>query len=219
LLDFDQPSFERDEIIKNWKRNIEQSFNSFFTKNADLIVAYTGNDRFVIYKGVDNSNEEATKKLLKKSYKSIFESLKSHRIKSVTVGFGNAYAGLLGLISSQREAELSLELGQRISGKDNSYYFGDLGLLSIIGDGDRDKKVDFADRLLNKLRNDELKKTLECFFENNLNLTETAEKMGIHRNTVIYRLNQIAKTLDADPRVFEQAMSIKIALIIKSLFN
>lgn len=219
LLDFDQPSFERDEIIKNWKRNIEQSFNSFFTKNADLIVAYIGSDKFVIYKAVDNNGEDATKKLLKRSYKSIFEPLKSHRIKSVTVGYGNAYSGILGLISSQREAELSLELGQRMSGRNSSYYFGDLGLLSIIGDGDRDKKIDFADRLLSKLRNNDLRKTIECFFENNLNLTETADKMKIHRNTVIYRLNQIAKTLDADPRIFEQAMSIKIALIIKSLFN
>jgi len=69
------------------------------------------------------------------------------------------------------------------------------------------------------LRNAELNKTLETFFDNDLNLTETAEQMGIHRNTVIYRLNQITKVLGADPRIFEQAMSIKVALIIKSLFG
>ncbi len=219
LLDLDQASFERDQIIKNWKRNLEQSINSFFTKNADLLIAYVGNDRFVIFKSVDGSDEESVKKLLKKSYKSIFDTLKNHRIKNITVGFGNAYQYIDGLIRSRREADLTLELGQRIWGDGQSYYFGELGLLSILGDGDREKKVEFSDTLLTKLKNDELNKTLESFFENNLNLTETAEQMGIHRNTVIYRLNQITKVLGADPRVFEQAMSIKIALIIRGLFG
>ncbi|MFA7254242.1 MAG: helix-turn-helix domain-containing protein [Patescibacteria group bacterium] len=219
LLDFDQASFERDDVIKNWKRNIEQSFNSFFTKNADLIIAYIGNDKFVVFKGVENGDEENVKKLLKKSYKSIFESLQSHRIESITSGFGNAYSGIDGLITAKRESELTLELGQKIWGDNQSYYFGDLGMLSILGDGDRDKKIHFADQLLSKLSNEELNKTLECFFQHNLNLTETADEMGIHRNTVIYRLNQITKTLEADPRIFEQAMTIKIALLIKSLFG
>lgn len=218
LLDLDQPSFERDQIIKNWKRNLEQSINSFFTKNADLLIAYVGNDRFIIFKSVDASDEESVKKLLKKSYKSIFDTLKNHRIKNITVGFGNAYSEIDGLIRSRREADLTLELGQRIWGDGQSYYFGELGLLSILGDGDREKKLEFADDLLTRLKNDELNKTLESFFENNLNLTETAEQMGVHRNTVIYRLNQITKVLGADPRVFEQAMSIKIALIIRGLF-
>lgn len=219
LLDFDQPSFERDQVINNWKRNLENSFNSFFTKNADLISAYLGNDRFVIFKAVDGAEEEQAKKLLKKSYKSIFEPLKSRRIESITAGFGNAYEGVDGLINAKREAELTLELGQRIWGENQSYFFGELGILSILGEGDRDKKIIFSNQILSKLKNIELSKTLECFFDNNLNLTETAESMGIHRNTVIYRLNQISKMLNADPRVFEQAMSIKIALLIKSLFG
>jgi carbohydrate diacid regulator len=219
LLDIDQPSFERDQIIGNWKRNLEKSINSFFTKNADLIIAYVGSDKFVVFKAVETGDEENIKKLLKKSYKSIFEQLKNHRIKSVTVGYGNAYSNVEGLISAKRESDLTLELGQKIWGEDQSYFFDDLGLLSILGDGDREKKVDFADQLLSKLKNGDLNKTLECFFEHNLNLTETSEEMGIHRNTVIYRLNQITKILNADPRIFEQAMSIKIALIVRSLFG
>jgi len=219
LLDYDQPSFERNEIISNWKRNLESSLNSFFTKNADVITAYLGNDRFAIFKAIENGEEENTKKLLKKSYKSIFEPLKNHRVKSITIGFSNAYSGVAGLVSARREAELTLELGERIWGENQGYFFGDLGLLSILADGDRSKKIDFANQILSKLRSTELSKTLENFFEHNLNLTETAEAMGIHRNTVIYRLNQITKILSADPRIFEQAMSIKIALIIRSLLG
>jgi len=219
LLDLDQPSFERDQVIKTFKRNIERAFNSFFTKNSDLIIAYAGNDKFAIFKAVDKNDDDSVKKLLKKSFKSIFEPLKNHRINSVTVGYSNAYDSISGLISAKREADLALELGQRIWGSNQSYFFGDLGLLSILGEGDREKKLVFAEQTLNKLKNDDLNKTLECFFENNLNLTETALQMGIHRNTVIYRLNQITKVLNADPRVFEQAMTIKIALLINHLFG
>jgi len=218
LLDFDQPSFEREEMIKNWKRNIESAINNFFTKNSDLLIAYIGGDKFLIYKSVETGGQDNLIKLLKTSYKSIFEPLKSHRISHVTVGFGNAYSGIEGLISAFREADLTLDLGEKIWGPDKSYSIDDLGILSIIGQGEKEKKLDFSNQLLGKLNNPELNKTLECFFENNLNLTETAGEMGIHRNTVIYRLNQITKTLNADPRIFEQAMSIKIALMIKSLF-
>ena len=81
-----------------------------------------------------------------------------------------------------------------------------------------EKNLQFANQMLNKMNNRDLCDTLECFFSNNLNLTETAEELGVHRNTIIYRLNQISKILGADPRIFEQAMSIKIALLIKKLF-
>lgn len=220
LLDLNQASFERDQLISHWKRNIEDKFNSYFTKNADLMTAYIGKDRFIIYKTIDNSvHEEKTKNLIKKAYKSIFGSLKNHRIETVTVGYGNAYSGVDGLIAAKKEAELALEMGEKIWGENQSYYFGELGLFSIIGEGDRTKKINFANQVLCNLKNNELPKTLEYFFDNNLNLTETADAMGIHRNTVIYRLNQIAKMLKADPRVFEQAMSIKIALLIKKLFD
>lgn len=218
LLSIDQPSFERDEVIKNAKKSIETAINSFFSRNNDVIIAYLGNDKFVVYKAVSNQDQENIIKFLKKSYKSIFEPLKNYRIHSIAVGFGEAYEGVSGLITGFREADLSLELGQKLWGKDKSYYFADLGILTILGDGNREKKIQFANQMLNCMRNEDLNKTLECFFEQNLNLTETAEKLGVHRNTIIYRLNQISKTLGADPRIFEQAMSIKIALLIRRLF-
>ncbi len=218
LLSINQPSFERDEVIKNTKRKIETAVNGFFSKNNDIIIAYLGNDKFVVFKAVDEGDEENIKKFLSRSFKSIFEPLQGFKIHSVSVGYSNAYKSITGLISSFREADLSLELGQKLWGDNKSYYFGDLGILSLLGEGDRSKNLQFANKMLGRMKNEDLCKTLECFFDHNLNLTETAEKMSVHRNTVIYRLNQISKILGADPRVFEQAMSIKIALLIKRLF-
>jgi carbohydrate diacid regulator len=123
------------------------------------------------------------------------------------------------LVDAYREANLAVDFGERLWGMNKSYYFGDLGILSILGEGNREKEIQFAEQLLSKLTNEDLLQTLECFFDQNLNLTETAQHMGIHRNTVIYRLNQISTILGVDPRVFEQAMTIQIALLIKRLFG
>jgi len=218
LLSFDQPSFQRDEVIKNHKRTIETAINSFFSKNTDIIIAYLGNDKFVVFKAINKNDEANVIKFLRKSYKAIFEPLKNSRIVNYAVGYGNSYTGISGMINAFKEADLSIELGQKIWGPDKSYFFNDLGILSILGQGNRDKNLSFADQLLAKMStNEDLNKTLECFFDKNLNLTETAEKLGVHRNTIIYRLNQISKILGADPRIFEQAMTIKIALLIKRL--
>lgn len=218
LLSMDQPSFERDGVIKNTKKKIETIINEFFSKNNDVVIAYLGNDKFVVYKAVDSLNEDTVKKFLKRSYKAIFEPLKNFRIKNITVGFGNPYAGIHGLVSAYKEADLALELGRKLWGGNKSYYFGDLGILSVLGEGNREENLQFADKMLGNMKNEDLQKTLECFFDQNLNLTETALKMRVHRNTVIYRLNQISRILGADPRIFEQAMTIKIALLIKKLF-
>lgn len=219
LLSTELPSFERDEVIKHAKKNIETAINGFFSRNNDIIIAYLGNDKFVVFKSVNDIDEDEIKKFLKKSFGSIFEPLKNYRIKNISVGYGNAYSGISGLISSYREANLSLELGLKLWGNDKSYFFGDLGLLTVLGEGNREKNVQFSKQLLNRMKNEELNKTLDCFFNQNLNLTETADEMGVHRNTIIYRLNKISKILGADPRVFEQAMSIKIALLIQKLFR
>ncbi len=219
LASEDQAGFEREEVIKDWKRKIEFKLSEFFSKHTDTITAYIGDDTFVVFKAVPEEDSDQFITLLKKSYISIFEPLKSISIKNIAVGLSNPYKGAQGLVDAYREAHLAVDFGERLWGMNKSYYFGDLGILSILGEGNREKEIQFAEQLLNKLTNEDLLQTLECFFDQNLNLTETAQHMGIHRNTVIYRLNQISAILGVDPRVFEQAMTIQIALLIKRLFG
>lgn len=66
------------------------------------------------------------------------------------------------------------------------------------------------------LQNQELKHTLECFFTNNLNLSDAAQKLFIHRNTLIYRLNKIHKATGYDPRSFEDAMNLSALMVLVS---
>ena len=56
--------------------------------------------------------------------------------------------------------------------------------------------------------------TVYKFFENNLNISETARQLYIHRNTLVYRLEKIQKLTGLDVRVFEDALTFKIAMIV-----
>ena len=56
--------------------------------------------------------------------------------------------------------------------------------------------------------------TIQRFFENNLNVSETARQLYVHRNTLVYRLERIEKVIGLDIRAFEDAMLFKIALMV-----
>ena len=58
--------------------------------------------------------------------------------------------------------------------------------------------------------------TINKFFENNLNVSETARQLFVHRNTLVYRLEKLQKTTGLDIRVFEDALTFKIALMVAS---
>lgn len=219
LANDEGPSFKREEIITDQKQRIEQSIGDFFTSQRDNITAYLGGDLFVVFKSVAPEHTLATLKNLKESYHAIFRPLQKLQISSVTVGFGNPGSGSKGMLDSYREASTALEFGRRVFGENKSYAINDLGIVAIIADGNRDKKIEFAHHVLAELTNPTLQQTLETFFDHNLNITETADALHLHRNTVIYRLNQITEILGADPRIFEQAIGIKTALLIRQLFG
>lgn len=65
----------------------------------------------------------------------------------------------------------------------------------------------------------ELLETIDRFFENNLNITLTAQKMFLHRNTLIYRLEKIKKILDLDIRNFEEAIIVKNLMYIQGILE
>ena len=56
--------------------------------------------------------------------------------------------------------------------------------------------------------------TLNKFFENNLNVSETSRQLFVHRNTLVYRIEKIQKSTGLDLRSFDDALTFKIALMV-----
>jgi carbohydrate diacid regulator len=61
--------------------------------------------------------------------------------------------------------------------------------------------------------------TINKFFENNLNVSETSRQLYIHRNTLVYRLDKLQKSTGLDLRVFEDAITFRIALMVVKYMN
>ena len=61
--------------------------------------------------------------------------------------------------------------------------------------------------------------TINRFFENNLNVSETARKLYVHRNTLVYRLEKVKKITGLDLREFEDAILFKVAVMVKQYLN
>lgn len=211
-------SFEKNEVIRNWKRKIEEAVNNFFTRNSDVFTAYLGDDRFALAMVAESDREEIVKLRLKKSFHSIFGQLLYRPIESLTVGFGAAHLGVAGLAEAIYEANIALRMGLKLEGQNRSYDFEDFGILYTFAEGDLQKKAKIAAKVLSAVDHSKsLSPTLKKFFENNLSVAETANKLGVHRNTVIYRLGRIADEIGLDPRIFQEAVVIKTAMLIQKL--
>jgi carbohydrate diacid regulator len=61
--------------------------------------------------------------------------------------------------------------------------------------------------------------TIQSFFDNSLNVSETSRKMFVHRNTLVYRLDKIKKITGLDLRQFDNAITFKVALMVRSYLN
>ena len=61
--------------------------------------------------------------------------------------------------------------------------------------------------------------TIQKFFENNLNVSETSRKLFVHRNTLVYRLEKIKKLTGLDLREFDDAIVFKVALMVKKYLD
>lgn len=61
--------------------------------------------------------------------------------------------------------------------------------------------------------------TINRFFENNLNVSETARKLYVHRNTLVYRLEKVKKITGLDLREFEDAILFKVAVMVKKYLD
>ncbi len=208
-------AFDKEDIIKKWKNKIESSISGFFTLNRDLIIAYIGKDKFLVLKAVSDKDNDKLRLHMKKSYGSIFGFLINELKTEIIVGFGNAYSGIKKIPLSFHEADLAMELGPKIMGQNTSYFYGDLGILQVLAEINENKRSLFVRKIIGKLNDQDLLKTLEVYLAENLNLAKTARRLRIHRNTAIYRLNQISAILGADPRIFRHAVTLKIALMIR----
>ena len=140
-----------------------------------------------------------------------------HYIKAV-VGIGTPINNIKDLASSFKEAQIAMEVGKVFDTEKQVISYDHLGIARLIYQLPLPLCRMFIKEVLHGLTmddfDDETLATVNKFFENNLNVSETSRQLYIHRNTLVYRLDKLQKSTGLDLRVFEDAITFKIALMV-----
>ena len=125
--------------------------------------------------------------------------------------------------NSFKEATLALEIKQIFQNSDDIIFYNNIGIERIIYKLPISICEIFLAEVLKKKKiknlNEEILFTINSFFDNNLNISETSRKLFIHRNTLVYRLEKIKNLTGLDLRNFEDAIKFKLALLIQKYLN
>lgn len=144
----------------------------------------------------------------------LLEQLQKAGHPDVVIGIGHYYPELGGLRKSYQDARLAAEVGTKVWGAGSSYHIKDVGMYVTLANVSQQRKAELAHDILAPLLADEqLYKSVSMFLSHRLNLTEAAEALHIHRNTLIYRLEKTHQLIGLDPRRFDDALQIKLGLL------
>ena len=127
--------------------------------------------------------------------------------------------GIKDLAHSFKEAQVALEVGKVFDNERKIVSYDNLGIARLVYQLPTTLCEMFLKEVFKKGSIDSLDQetlfTIQKFFENNLNVSETSIKLFVHRNTLVYRLEKIKKLTGLDLREFEDAIVFKVALMVR----
>ncbi len=155
--------------------------------------------------------------------KMLLDMLNAEAMAKVRIGFGTMVHELTEVSKAYKEARLALDVSRIFYGKQPIVAYSMLGIGRIIYQLPLHLCEMFIDEIfggqLPEEIDEEALNTIHKFFENNLNVSETSRQLFVHRNTLVYRLEKIQKVTGLDIRVFEDAMTFRIALMVIDYMN
>lgn len=147
------------------------------------------------------------------------ETLMEEAVQTAIVGIGEEKHTLAQLGESYAEAKRAMEVGSIFHSGESIHMFRRLMLERFLMNVPREESMLYHSLLFNrktaKLFNEEMLQTIEMFFRKDLNLSDTARQLFIHRNTLVYRLDKVQRQTGLDLRHFDDAVTFKILYELK----
>lgn len=177
-------------------------------------------DRHTVALIKDMTEIETSEELVQFS-EALQETLMGETAHQMTVGIGRSRNTLEELRESYSEARRAIEVGRIFQPESSIYVFGRLILERFLMELPQDISAYYHGLLFNRktarLFNDEMLYTIEMFFKKDLNLSDTARQLYIHRNTLVYRLDKVQRQTGLDLRSFDDAITFKILMELKKV--
>ena len=187
----------------------------FPDRQNDFVLSVGEHDVALIHQ----MGEDATAKDMEEVALRIEEALRADGESRVFVGIGTLALHLRDLAKSYKEAQIAIEVGKVFDTERYVINYENLGIGRLIYQLPTTLCEMFLQEVFKKNPIDALDQetlfTIYKFFENNLNVSETARKLFVHRNTLVYRLEKIKKLTGLDLREFDDAITFKVALMVK----
>ena len=195
--------------------NVRELARSCFGNNGkDFITAVDEKDVIIVN---ELPEADATREI-EKSARNLITFLQKEGVQGVRVAYGTVIHEIKEVSRSYKEAKMALDVGKIFFDSRDLIAYSELGIGRLIYQLPIPLCKMFIREIFGGKSPDEFDEetltTIYKFFENSLNVSETSRQLFIHRNTLVYRLDKLQKSTGLDLRVFEDAITFKIALMV-----
>ncbi|MCR5595637.1 MAG: helix-turn-helix domain-containing protein [Lachnospiraceae bacterium] len=186
----------------------------FSVQNGDYTTAIDENG-IVLIKKLDEGQDYDD---IRGFAKTIVDMMQMEAMMNVRVAYGTIVDELKDVSKSYKEAMMALEVGRIFYTESRVAAYNNLGIGRLIYQLPENLchmyvEEIFGDNIPDDL-DEETINTINKFFENNLNISETSRQLFVHRNTLVYRIEKLQKQTGLDIRLFDDALTLKIALMV-----
>ena len=205
-----ETKLEKDGIVTELLKGM------FTNQSGDYITAVDETNVILIKNVEADSSYEA----LVEVADTIVAMMNAEAMLNVKVAFGTVVQELKDVSKSYKEAKMALDVGKIFYAERNVIAYSTLGIGRLIYQLPINLCKIFIDEIFGDESlidlDEETLTTINKFFENNLNVSETSRQLFVHRNTLVYRIEKLQKSTGLDLRNFDDALTFKIALMVKN---
>ena len=188
--------------------------NMFPDKDRDFVINVDGLD-IVLIKEVES---DISQKELEEIANSILATVNAETMSQILIGLSRVAPDIDAINTSYKEAQVAIDVGGVFSEEQTILSYDNLGIGRLIYQLPIRLCELFLQEVFKKGSIESLDEetilTINTFFENDLNVSETSRQLFVHRNTLVYRLEKIYKLTGLDLRKFDQAIVFKVAMMV-----
>ncbi len=198
---------------------LELMRTNYGTNNTDFITAVDENNVIVVKELAPAETDDDIQKLCA----SYMKRMENESITDIRISYGTVVGDIKEVSHSYKEAKMALDVGKIFFDDRLIIAYSELGIGRLIYQLPIPLCKLFIKEIFDGQSPDDFDEetlmTISKFFENSLNVSETSRQLFIHRNTLVYRLDKLQKQTGLDLRVFEDAITFKIALMVVKYMN
>ncbi|MBE5865845.1 MAG: PucR family transcriptional regulator [Lachnospiraceae bacterium] len=199
---------EKDGIVTELLRGM------FSTQAGDHVTSVDEKNVILVKSLAEDSSAEA----LELVANTIVDMMNAEAMLKVRVAYGTVVQELKDVSKSYKEAQMAMDVGKIFYAERDVAAYSALGIGRLIYQLPVNLCKIFIEEIFGENipsdLDEETLNTLNKFFENNLNVSETSRQLFVHRNTLVYRIEKIQKSTGLDLRSFDDALTFKIALMV-----